>query len=57
VTLTSTATTATASTITPVTPSVCFNGGNFVDGSCNCPSGYAGAFCEQKFGKLDFLYV
>ena len=38
---------------TAVTTAPCFNGGVLVDGSCNCPSGYAGSLCQQKIGKLD----
>jgi hypothetical protein len=40
-----------------VTVAPCFNGGVLVDGSCNCPSGYAGSLCQQKIGKLDCCFL
>jgi len=45
-----------SSTSVTVIPSVCFNEGYFVDGSCNCPSGFGGSYCTQKFGKSYFLF-
>jgi hypothetical protein len=56
VTLTSTAITI-SSTAVPVTPPRCFNGGNFVDNICNCPSGYDGLLCENKSSKKEFFFV
>jgi hypothetical protein len=56
VTLTSTSIT-TSSTNAPVTVPTCFNGGNFVDSICHCPSGFGGTLCEQKFGKEFLIFV
>lgn len=52
-TLTSTVTSSTS--VTPTTP--CSNGGNLVENYCQCPSGYGGTYCDQKFGKIDFVSV
>lgn len=56
VTLTSTKATTT-STNAPVTLPICSNGGNLVDGICHCPSGFGGIYCQQKFGKLNLVYL
>ncbi|CAF1283197.1 unnamed protein product [Adineta steineri] len=37
-----------SSTTDPSTPSPCLNGGVFTGGICHCPSGYSGAFCQDK---------
>lgn len=39
-------------TTTTLGPSTnCLNGGVYVDGICNCPSGYSGPLCGEKNGK------
>ncbi|CAF1411836.1 unnamed protein product [Adineta steineri] len=37
-----------SSTTNPSTPSPCLSGGVFTGGICHCPSGYSGAFCQDK---------
>ncbi len=41
----------TTTTATPGPSSKCLNGGVYVDGICNCPSGYTGLLCADKSGK------
>lgn len=51
--VTSTSTTVTtSSTIVSDLAPVCLNGGYFISNVCHCPSGFGGALCELKFGKL-----
>ncbi|HMN32529.1 MAG TPA: calcium-binding EGF-like domain-containing protein [Chitinophagaceae bacterium] len=37
--------------IRPCENVVCLNGGNCVDGQCNCPKGYEGTKCEVKWNQ------
>jgi hypothetical protein len=37
--------------IRPCDQVICLNGGNCVDGSCNCPAGYEGIKCETRWNE------